>query len=46
MIVIYWTTSDNKMDQDKEQEYVVPVTRSRAKAQDQGNLLMAQYFDT
>ena len=35
-----------RQDHDEKQEYVGPVTRSRARAQDQANLLMAQYFDT
>ena len=39
-------SSDHEADQDEKQEYVGPVTRSRARTQDQANLLMAQYFDT
>ena len=39
-------SSDHETDHDEKQEYVGPVTRSRARAQDQANLLMAQYFDT
>ena len=38
--------SDHETDNDEKQEYEGPVTRSRARAQDQANLLMVQYFDT
>ena len=35
-------SSDHDTDQDEKQEYVGTVTRSRARVQDQANLLMAQ----
>ena len=41
-----WNSSDHETDQDEKQEYVGPVTRSRTRAQDQANLLMAQYLGT
>ena len=34
-------SSDHETDQDEKQEYVGPVTRSRARTQDKANLLMA-----
>ena len=39
-------SSDHQTEHNEKQEYVGPVTRSIARAQDQANLLMAQYFDT